>query len=448
MATQFSVEDNIPWKPRFFTIWIGQATSLLGSQLVGFALIWYLTVRTGSATVLAIASLVGMLPSVILGPFVGPLVDRWNRRRTLLVADSIIALATLALSLLFMLGDVDIWQIFLLMFIRAVAGGFHSNSMAASTSLMVPIEHLARVQGFNQMLNGGLNVIAAPLGAILYEALALQWILMLDVFSALIAIVPLFFFEIPQPDRKQSEAFSGKASTYWQDMAAGFRYVWSWKGLFMLAIIAALLNFLLAPTGALNPLLIKNHYQGTVVQLGTFNSIFGIGIILGGLLLGVWGGFKRRILTSLLGVIFLGVGILTQGLLPGNLFFVALIAVGIVGFSLPIANGSIGAIMQANVAPDMQGRVFSLIGTLSGAMAPIGLAIAGPVSDFVGIQTWFIAAGITCVVMGFVGIISPTVFNIESNNPNKREETGEETKQSGEIGGVPQPETIFSDPEK
>jgi DHA3 family macrolide efflux protein-like MFS transporter len=112
MATQFSVQDNKPWKSTFFTIWGGQALSILGSQLVQFALIWHLTVQTGSATVLATATLVGMLPNVVLGPFIGTLVDRRNRRRIMLIADSIVALATLLLVALFALDVVEVWHIF------------------------------------------------------------------------------------------------------------------------------------------------------------------------------------------------------------------------------------------------------------------------------------------------------------------------------------------------
>ena len=205
MATQFSLNDDIPWKKRFFTIWSGQAFSLLGSQLVDFALIWYLTVTTGSATVLATASMVGMLPRVVLGPVIGPLIDRWSRRVTMILADSIIMLATLLLAGLFAWGRIEIWQIYFLLFIRASAGAFHGGAMSASTSLMVPVEHLARTQGLNQMLNGGLNVVAAPLGAILYETMAFQWILMIDVATAVVAIVPLFFFQVPQPDRAQRD---------------------------------------------------------------------------------------------------------------------------------------------------------------------------------------------------------------------------------------------------
>lgn len=446
MAAQFSINDGVPWKKRFFTIWSGQAISLLGSQLVGFAIVWYLTVTTESATILAVGSLVGILPSVLLGPFVGPLVDRWDRRRTMLVADSIIAFATLLLAFLFAFTEVQLWQIFGLLFVRAVAGGFHGTSMTASTSLMVPVEHLARVQGMNQMLNGGLNIVAAPLGAILYEALDIQWILAIDVITALVAILTILFFEIPQPDRSQSEALAGKGASYLADMKAGFRYVWSWKGLFILAMMAALLNFLLAPTGALNPLLIKEHFNGSVIQLGTYNSLFGIGVILGGLLLGVWGGFKRKIITSMMGLMLLGAGILTVGLLPSDMFTYALVASGIFGLSLPITNGSIGAIMQSSVAPDMQGRVFSLVGSLSGAMAPIGLAIAGPVSDVIGIQAWFRVAGIFCIGMALLGYMIPAVINIENNNPNKKLEK-ELSGQADAVGTVTEAATLSS-PEK
>ncbi len=201
MATQFSISDNQTWKTTFFTIWGGQALSLLGSQLVQFSLIWYLTVSTGSATVLATASLVAMLPGVILGPFIGTLVDRWNRRLIMLLADSLVALATIALAVLFALNVMSIWHIYVVMFIRSLAGSFHGNAMNASTSLMVPVEKLTHIQGINQMLTGGLNVVAAPLGALLLEMLPIQGILAIDVVTALFAILPLIFIQIPQPER-------------------------------------------------------------------------------------------------------------------------------------------------------------------------------------------------------------------------------------------------------
>ena len=149
-ATQFSVKDGRRWKAPVFTIWGGQALSILGSQLVQFALVWYLTVQTGSATVLATASLVGTLPQVIVGPFVGTLVDRSNRRWTMLLADSVITLATIVLAILFALDRVAIWHVYMVMLVRSLGGSFHSSAMSASTSLMVPVENLTRVQGVIQ----------------------------------------------------------------------------------------------------------------------------------------------------------------------------------------------------------------------------------------------------------------------------------------------------------
>ena len=186
----------------FFVLWTGQAVSLLGSQLVQFALIWWLTQTTGSATMLALASLAGMLPNVVLGPFVGVLVDRWNRRLTLMAADAVVALATVVLAYLFWADVVQIWHVFVILFMRALGGSFHRPTMQSSTSLMVPEAQLTRIQGLNQALNGGMNIASAPLGALLLGVLPIQGILAIDVVTALFAIVPLFFIAVPQPKKK------------------------------------------------------------------------------------------------------------------------------------------------------------------------------------------------------------------------------------------------------
>ena len=161
----------------FFTIWIGQVFSLLGSQLVQFALIWWLTQQTGSATVLALASIVGLVPQVVLGPFVGPLIDRWSRKWTMILADAAVALSTVVLVYLFWAGTVEVWHIYVILFIRALGGAFHWPAMTASVSLMVPQEHLTRVQGLNQILNGGLRIASAPLGALLISLFPMENVL-------------------------------------------------------------------------------------------------------------------------------------------------------------------------------------------------------------------------------------------------------------------------------
>ena len=279
MAKQFSVSDGTPWKARFFTIWGGQAVSILGSQLVQFALIWHLTVKTGSATVLAIATLVGMLPAVVLGPFIGTLVDRWNRRWIMIFADGIISMATIVLAVLFALNAAAVWHIYVVMFIRSLAGSFHGNAMSASTSLMVPVENLTRIQGINQMLNGGMNIISAPLGALLLTILPLQGILAIDVVTALIAILPLFFIQIPQPERIEAVAVDNTTrTTVWQDFKAGLRYVLNWPGLVIVGLMTIVINFTIIPAFSLIPLMVKDYFGGNAIQLSWVESAMGIGM--------------------------------------------------------------------------------------------------------------------------------------------------------------------------
>lgn len=416
MATQFSVKDHKPWKARFFTIWGGQAFSIVGSQLVQFALIWYLTVDTGSATVLATAAMVGTLPQVILGPFVGTLVDRWNRRRIMLLADSTITLFTILLALRFALNDVAVWHIYVVMFVRSLAGSFHGNAMSASTSLMVPVEHLTRIQGINQMLNGGLNVVSAPLGALLLGILPIQSVLLIDVGTALLAILPLSFIRVPQTERLAGgKGPEGAQATIWQDFQAGYRYFLSWPGLLLVGLMTVGINFTIIPAYSLLPLMVREYFGGNVVQLSWVESAMGIGIIAGGAWLGFWGGFKRKMLTSMLGLMGMGVGTLMMAIAPPSALLMAVAAALCVGIMTPITMGPFYAVIQSAVEPDMQARIITLLSSIGGGMAPIGLMIAGPVADHSGIKTWFFLGGILCVLMSVAGMLIPAVMNIENH---------------------------------
>jgi MFS transporter, DHA3 family, macrolide efflux protein len=403
----------------FFALWTGQAVSLLGSQLVQFSLIWWLTQKTGSATVLAMASLVGLLPQVLLGPFVGVLVDRWNRRLTMLVADSLVALATVALAYLFWIEAAVTWHVFLILFLRALAGAFHWPAMQASTSLMVPEAHLTRVQGLNQMLNGGLNIISAPLGALLIAAIPMQGILAIDVITAALAISLLLFIHVPQPPHTEAAQAAGLQTSFWHDMAEGFRYVRGWRGLMLLMGLAVGLNFLLNPAFALLPLLVTKHFQGGALQLGAMESALGIGVLLGGVTLSTWGGFKRRMVTSLCGLIGFGISILLVGLAPSTLFALAVGGMFGAGIMMTFTNGPIMAVMQLVVEPEKQGRIFTLIGSASAAMSPLGLIIAGPVADAIGVRAWFMAGGLAMMLAGAVGFLIPAILHIEDGRPGE-----------------------------
>ncbi len=403
------------WVRRFFTIWTGQAFSLLGSMLVQFALVWWLTEKTGSATILATATLAGMLPQIFLTPVAGALVDRWNRRVVMMAADSIIALATVVLAVLFWLDVVQVWHVYVIMFVRSAAGGFHWPAMDASTALMVPRDHLSRIQGINQALGGFMNILAPPLGALLVDALPMQGVLAIDVVTAALAITPLVFIDVPQPPRRATES-GGGARAVWRDMQAGLRYVRAWRGLFLIMLLGGVIGFLDLPISSLMPILITGHFHGGAPQLGWLQAAWGIGMVTGGITLGVWGGFKRRVVTTMTGLFGFGIGTLILGLAPPNGYWMALVSSLVAGFMFPVMIGPIYAIVQATVAPEMQGRVLTLMNSLFLMMSPLSLIIAGPVTDLVGVQFWYLMAGTAYMLIAVVIAFIPAIMQIEENN--------------------------------
>lgn len=405
------------WAPRFFTIWVGQAFSLVGSALVQFALVWWMTSQTGSATVLATATLFALLPQVLLGPFAGALVDRWNRRWIMILADGGIALATGVLIFLFATERIQVWHIYAAMLVRSLGGAFHSPAMTASTSLMVPKDFLTRLAGFNQTLSGLISIFAPPLGALLLSLLPIQGVLAVDIVTAALAILPLFFFAIPNPPRQEAQANgSAQKTTYWQDLAQGFRYVVKWPGLLALILMAMLLNFLLVPASSFQPLIVTKIFNKGVVELGWAETVFGVGMIAGGLLLGAWGGFKRKIVTSLTGILGISLGVILIGIAPANMFFMMLAANFILGIAQVLANGPLGAIFQSTIEHDMQGRVFSLINAGATAMMPLSLMVAGPVSDWLGLRVWYLVGGVLCILVTLVGFFTPAILTVEEQH--------------------------------
>lgn len=418
--------QNLPhpprnWAARFFTIWVGQNLSLFGSALVQFALIWWLTRRTGSATVLATATLAGMLPQVVLGPLAGALVDRHSRRLIMILADGAIALATLVLIWLFATGAVEIWHIYAIMAIRSLGGAFHFPAMSASTPLMVPEKHLTRVSGLNQTLQGLINLAGPISGALLISVLPTQGVLLIDVGTAGLAILPLLWIPIPRPQRR-SPAAGQPGTSLWQEMQEGFRYVRAWPGLLAILLMATVINFLLTPASSLLPLLVTKYFHKGALELGLTDSAWGLGVIAGGIVLGIWGGFKRKIATSMVGIAGIGLGITLVGIAPASAFPLALGGMVLGGFMNPITNGPLIALFQTVIRPEMQGRVNALVNSAASAMTPLGLMIAGPVSDAIGVRAWYWISGLICLLMGLGAFFVPAVMDIETN---RREGTRE-----------------------
>jgi DHA3 family macrolide efflux protein-like MFS transporter len=400
------------WQGPFFTFFGAQAVSLIGSNIAQFAITWWLARSLDSATVLAVATLMALLPNILLGPLAGVLVDRWPRRRIIMLADGVGAVGAAVLMLLFWTDAIQIWHIYLITFVRGLAGAFHFAAVQASTTLMVPQEQLARVGGMNQTVQG-INMLAAPpVGALLLELLSLEWMMAIDVVTALVAVGLIFLIRIPQP---ATSVTPEQRPTILADLRSGFLYIWHWPAMLTILLMSAVLNLLMVPALSLLPILVLRHFHGDALQLASLNTTMGVGFVAGGLLLGAWGGFKRRILTGVLGLSGMSMGTLLVGFAPADSFWIALAGIGIMAIFITIGNGSFMAIMQAVVAPEMQGRIFTVLGSIVQAMTPIGLLIGGPLADRFGVQLWYLLSTVAVLVMSAAMLLSPTIMRLEDH---------------------------------
>ncbi|MGI9221540.1 MAG: MFS transporter [Woeseiaceae bacterium] len=395
---------------RFWLLWGSQAVSLAGSFAVQFAIIWWLTSTTGSATILATAAMIGLLPQVFLGPFFGALVDRWNRKRIMLFADSAIAIASAWLAWMFYIDQATTTHVFMVLGARAIGGALHSPAMLASTSLMVPEEHYVRIQGLNQALTNGSPLLAAPIGALLIALLPMSSILMIDVLTALTAVIPLIFVKVPQPEVDDTEE---EHSSVFADVAEGIRYLRKHREQSYLIIAATFVNFCIVPAFALLPLLVMQELNGGAYYLSGLQLLFGVGGVIGGTALASWGGFDNRVYTVLFGFGFMGAATLMIGLSPASSTWIPATAMFFVGAAAALINGAIMAILQSKVAADYQGRLFTLLGSIAGAITPIALLLAAPVAELLGIRFWYIAGGIGCMLVAVVAAMIPAVTQME-----------------------------------
>ena len=414
-SSQPAQPNSLPknWLRNYLPMGIGQIVSLVGSALVQFSLVWYVTKQTGSATVLASATTAALLPNILLGPFVGALVDRWNRKLVMIIADLVVALATAVLAVLFATGAIQIWHIIAILLTRSAAGVFQGPARTAATTLMVPQEHLSRLGGINQAVDGMINVFSPALGALLLELLPMQGVLAVDIITAAIAIsLMIFFVRVPQPTTKpKTDRITPKSLMV--DVRESVRYIITWPGLFLMILMASLLNMALAPGGNLLPLHVTTFFGKGAQELAWLQVAMGIGGIVGGLVLGVWGGFKRKVWTVLTGVIGIGAGMLLFGLIPANRYAYSLICLVVVGGMASFANGSLGPLLQTKVPSEVQGRVFTLLSSLSHAMMPIGLFLSAPIADRFGTRVSYIAGGSLCLIIGLVGLMDKRINTLD-----------------------------------
>jgi len=377
------------WKRLFFPIWVGQAFSLFGSSVVDFALIWYLTVQTGSERVLAFSTLLTLVPRMILGPFAGSLIDRLKRRTVMLLADGAVAFVTLVLLLAFSLFSVPVWLILVVLLLRSLGAMFHQPALQSSTAILVPEEGLSRVGGLNRVLTGAMSIIAPAAGAFLIELFDVAAVLYVDLVTAAIAMGTLFFvrFEKEKPPRTEQVSVI-------RETLAGLRYVRHTRSLFFVVGTCTLANFFCGPCNAMVSLLVTKVFHGGVGDLSAVSIMSGLGMIAGGILMGAWGGFRRRLITSGLGWGLVGVGAIAIGFVPRDTVLPLLICYFVIGFASAVGGASLEAFYQSTVPQQLHGRVFSVLSTLDNTTVPIGLVAASILGDKVPIPLWYVLMGV------------------------------------------------------
>jgi DHA3 family macrolide efflux protein-like MFS transporter len=396
--------DN--WKKTFAIIWSGQLFSTLSSAIVGYAVVFWLSLQTGSAQVLAYAMIATLLPQLVLGLFTGVYIDRWNRKLTMIFADSFIALCTAILCILFYIGKVEVWQIYLLLAMRSAGSAFHTPAMQASVPLLAPESELMRIAGINQVIYSISNIAGPALAALLINFMDMTHILSLDIIGAAIACTCLLFVTIPNPLKLKNKGEENLIA----EIKEGLQAIFHKRGLAWLFGFDVFALFFIIPISALYPLMTLNHFGGNTYQMSLVESAWGVGMLLGGILIGLkqMKTINKAILIACMFVVD-GFAFFFSGILSPEGFIFFAILTGISGIAAAIWSGAFTVLLQTNIEPDKLGRAFSTYDSLMLVPSIPGLLATGLIAEKIGLSNAFIYSGIILVIIGVFLFMIPSV---------------------------------------
>jgi MFS transporter, DHA3 family, macrolide efflux protein len=423
----------------FFIIWIGQVISMLGSSMTGFALGVWIFDQTGQATPFALVVLSSTIPRILLLPVAGSIADRWNRKALMIIADTASAITTLIIFLLVTTGRIEIWHIYVLAAVGSSFGAFQEPAYSASIVMLVPKKALTRANGLIQLGQALEMVISPILAGILFVAIGVRGVIMIDFVTYFFALFALLIVRIPQP-AAVVEHKEGKKSRLWEDIRFGWQYLVARSGLFILLLYFSMVNFLLNFAAVLMaPLILSRH---TAAVFGSIQTVWGLGMLVGSIIMSSWKGPKHRV-PALIGFIALsGLGLAVTGLRPspiviaGGMFFAMIF--------IPLASGLSQTIFQTKVAPEVQGRVFSMRAMISRSMMPLAFLLAGPMADYIfepmmavdgrlastfiatlletgagrGVGLMFVLAGLAAIIVSGLIFTNPRVRMLEDELPD------------------------------
>jgi DHA3 family macrolide efflux protein-like MFS transporter len=394
--------EFLGWKKRAAVFLVGQTVTTFGSLLVQYAILWHLTLTTKSGVVLALAAIFGFLPQAIVSIFAGVWADRVNRKVMIIISDASIALATLLLALFMLSGVDDLWLIFLVMAVRSVGAGFQTPAISALLPQIVPTEKLMRVNGINSSVSSSLLLLAPVAAAAVYANFSIVGILFIDVVTAIIGVSLLATIPVPTLARASSD----DKPSYLADLKDGFSYIFSHDLVRWVMVIFAIVFLMVVAPSNLSPLMLVRNFGTEVWMLTVLEMSFGIGMMAGGALMAVLGPKLDRLWTIIgtsigFGVIAFVMGFTTNLILFFSLFF-------LIGLAVPAFSTSATTLLQETVEPERQGRVFGFLGIVMSVAMPLGMAILGPITDIVSVESVLIATGSATVLIAVVAVLLPS----------------------------------------
>jgi DHA3 family macrolide efflux protein-like MFS transporter len=411
---------EINWKKNTALFLAGQALSFFGTMVVQYALVWHITLKSQSGTMITLFTAAGFLPMFFISPFAGVWADKFNRKYIINIADGAIAFVSLVVAVFLMLGIDSYGLLLFCALVRSLGQGTQTPAVGAFIPQIVPQEQLTKINGIQNSIQSMVTLSSPMVSGALMAFAPLQTLFFLDVVTAIIGIsIVLFFVKSPRviqapkviqsPQTVQVPAVQPeqKGVAYFHDLKEGLRYIRNHGYVLRMIVLSAVFLFFFAPAALLTPLQVTRNFGNDVWRLSSIEVTFSVGMMIGGILIGMWGGFKNRIYTmslscALCGVLAIGLGIVTN-------FWLYLIIMAIMGVSLPLWNAPFMVLLQTTVEPSFMGRVLSVFTMVSSTMMPLGMVVFGPIADTVSIDVLLVGTGIVVTLLAIPLVTSRTL---------------------------------------
>lgn len=431
------------WLKKIIIFLTSQTITLIGSLVVGYAVIWYITLETSSGAMMAIAVACNFVPMVVVSLLAGVWADRYNRKFLIIAADAFTALTTLLLIILWISGYTNWTFLFVVIAARSLGSGIQSPAVSALIPQIVPVEHLTRVNAINATIMNVLTLLAPALGGVLL-ARGFVNALFFDIVTAIIGISVMLFVKVEKVE-KAADAVQGSMLG---ELKEGLSYIKRTDWLRFMLIFYAVAFFLIAPGATLTPILVERVFDASLwlpgwdsVYMLTFNEMaWSIGAILGGIVIAIWSGFKNRIFSigvamGMFGITFVGLGLAAN-------FWVYLVIMALAGLSLPLFSTAEMTFMQEKTEPQMMGRVFSLVNMVASMAMPLAMVVFGPLADIIDVRIIMIGSGVAMALLGVYLLLNKRILNFDKEGRPERPKKGQIDAEQAPATEIIEPEEV------